>query len=120
MDAQCKNDILVRLVPKGVASRVLSNADADKAMAASWCVWVMEFLVGKGIEVAFDFDGKPEWVHGEIIEVKAADKIRVLYYDDRHRIWHSRFKMPQYDKKKSPIEHSGKKSLSDYHWRLVS
>ena len=104
----------MRLVPKGVASRVLSKADADKAMAAG-----ASGLVGKGIEVAFDFDGKPEWVHGEIIEVKA-DKIRVLYYDDRHRIWHSRFKMPQYDKKKSPIEHSGKKSLSDYHWRLAS
>ena len=74
---------------------------------------------GTGTMKQLSGQDKPERVHGEIIEVKA-DKIRVLYYDDRHRIWHSRFKMPQYDKKKSPIEHSGKKSLSDYHWRLVS
>ena len=114
LDIKCKNDILVRLVPRGVASAVMAKKDADAAMATGACA-----LMGKGIEVAFDFDAKPQWCHGEVVGV-TSDKIRVLYYDSRERIWHSRFKMPQYGKLKSPIQNAGKKALSDYYWRLIN
>ncbi len=85
-----KESILATLVPVGLEPVVLSKEQAQQVMLGG-----QEQLLGHGIEVAFEVDGKPQWEHGEIINLKA-DEVRVKYYSDSTRHWHRRFRMDYY------------------------
>ena len=79
--------------------------------------------MGHGIEVAFEIDGKPQWEHGEVVDFRP-DEVRVKYYGDKTRHWHSRFRMDFYGQLAAPKPAdrgaTGLDRLATYHWRLLN